>query len=262
MLTMAVTRWRRRFHSNQRTGYSCLDLPTPTLLDLQGVPLPPILSPQLTPLSTPLPNWLTEPTLSPITQEPHLPFPQGNNIIMTLHWLNEAGGGLSNKVLLEWALDVLCSPEDWRWLWSLEQATTPSPSPTLLPQLPPSSGVSNVNPPNMSTSNALNMYASSVNMPHLDILSALVPCTPTLSAENSVMWAPVVQPQLQLAHLLTLSKWVTLGGFESEPQSYDGGNVMVGDPPISFLPFTLADCTLFSHFSFNDFITTAFLDLA
>ena len=76
------------------------------------------------------------------------------------------------------------------------------------------------------------------------------------------MWAPVVQPQLWLAHPLTLPKWVTLEGFESEPQSYDGGNVTVEEAPISFSPFTLADCTLFSHFSFNDFIATAFLDLA
>ena len=38
--------------------------------------------------------------------------------------------------------------------------------------------------------------------------------------------------------------------------------VMVENPPISFLPFTLAHCMLFSHFSFNDFITTAFPDLA
>ena len=76
------------------------------------------------------------------------------------------------------------------------------------------------------------------------------------------MWAPVVQPQLWLAHPLSLPEWVTLEGFESEPQSYNGGNVTVEDPPISFLPFTLADCTLFSHFLFNDFVTTAFPDLA
>ena len=32
MLTMTVTRWRRRFHSNQRTEYSHLNLPTPAPL--------------------------------------------------------------------------------------------------------------------------------------------------------------------------------------------------------------------------------------
>ena len=37
--------------------------------------------------------------------------------------------------------------------------------------------------------------------------------------------------------------------------------VTVEEPPISFSPLTLADCTLFSHFSFNDFIAIAFLDL-
>ena len=38
--------------------------------------------------------------------------------------------------------------------------------------------------------------------------------------------------------------------------------VMVEDPPISFSPFSLVDCTMLSHFSFNDFIALAFLDLA
>ena len=39
-------------------------------------------------------------------------------------------------------------------------------------------------------------------------------------------------------------------------------SVMVEEPPTSFSPFSLADCTLLSHFSFNDFIAIAFLDLA
>ena len=38
--------------------------------------------------------------------------------------------------------------------------------------------------------------------------------------------------------------------------------VTVEDPPITFSPFSLADCTMLSHFSFNDFIAIAFLDLA
>ena len=38
--------------------------------------------------------------------------------------------------------------------------------------------------------------------------------------------------------------------------------VMVEDPPISFSPFSLTDCTMLSHFSFNDFIAIAFPDLA
>ena len=38
--------------------------------------------------------------------------------------------------------------------------------------------------------------------------------------------------------------------------------VMVEEAPTSFSPFPLVDCTLLSHFSFTDFITIAFLDLA
>ena len=38
--------------------------------------------------------------------------------------------------------------------------------------------------------------------------------------------------------------------------------VTIEDPPISFSPFSYADCTMLSHFSFNDFIAVAFLDLA
>ena len=38
--------------------------------------------------------------------------------------------------------------------------------------------------------------------------------------------------------------------------------VMVEEAPTSFSPFSLIDCTLLSHFSFDDFIAVAFLDLA
>ena len=38
--------------------------------------------------------------------------------------------------------------------------------------------------------------------------------------------------------------------------------VMVEEAPTSFSPFSLVDCTLLSHFSFTDFITIAFPDLA
>ena len=86
--------------------------------------------------------------------------------------------------------------------------------------------------------------------------------TPALSAESSVMWAPVVQPQPQLVPLLSLLKWVISEDFESVPQYYKGGNGTVEEPPIYFSPFTLANCSLFSHFTFNDIITTAFPDLA
>ena len=76
------------------------------------------------------------------------------------------------------------------------------------------------------------------------------------------MWAPVAQPQLQLACPLSLPKWVTWEDLESVPQGYERGNVMVKEAPTSFSPFSLVDCMLLSHFSFNDFIAVAFLDLA
>ena len=37
---------------------------------------------------------------------------------------------------------------------------------------------------------------------------------------------------------------------------------MVEDPPVPFSPFSLADCTMLNHFSFNDFVAIAFPDLA
>ena len=99
-VTTAVTRWQRRFHSNQRAGYLNLELPTPALLDLPGTPPPPTLYPQPTRPSILSPSWLDEPTPSLITQEPHLPFPQGNNIVVMLHQLNEAGEGLLQSFFL------------------------------------------------------------------------------------------------------------------------------------------------------------------
>ena len=39
-------------------------------------------------------------------------------------------------------------------------------------------------------------------------------------------------------------------------------SVTVENPPNSFSPFSSANCTMLSHFSFNDFIAVAFLDLA
>ena len=216
---MAVTRWWRRCHSNLRMGYPNLELPIPAPLNPQGTPPLPTLYPQLTPLLIPFPNWLDKPTHSLATQGPHLPFPQENNIVMMLCRLNEAGEGLADKVLLEWALDVLCFLEDWRWLWSPEPATTPLLSLTLLNhQTPPSYNASNVNPWTMYTLTALSTSAPSVEGPLPDTLSIPVPCDPALSVESSVMWAPVVQPQPWLAHPLSLPEWVTLEDFESVPQ--------------------------------------------
>ena len=76
------------------------------------------------------------------------------------------------------------------------------------------------------------------------------------------MWAPVVQPQLRPALPLSLPEWAILEDFESAPQGYERGNVTVQEVPTSFSPFSLVNCILLSHFSFNDFIAIAFPDLA
>ena len=55
---------------------------------------------------------------------------------------------------------------------------------------------------------------------------------------------------------------MTLEDFELVPQGYEGGNVTVEEAPTSFSPFSLVDCMLLSYFSFNNFITIAFPDLA
>ena len=143
--------------------------------------------PPLIPLST---SWPNEPTLSLTTLE-LLPFPQGNDIITTLCQLNAAGKELTNKVLLEWALDVLRSLEDWRWLWNLELVTTPSPSLTPNQPLPPWYGAFSTNQLNMSTPSVLSTYAPSAKLPLQVTPNAPASCIPVLSAESLVMWAPV-----------------------------------------------------------------------
>ena len=177
--------------------------------------------------------------------------------------LNKAGEGLADEVLLEWALDMLCSPEDWRWLWSPEQATIPLSSP-ILPncQTPLSYNVSNANLGTTYALNALSMFVPSVDELLQDTLNILAPCAHVPSVESSVMWAPVAQPQPQLTLPLSLPEWATWEDFELVPQGYNRGNVMVERDPISFSPFPLVNCTLVSHFSFNDFVAVAFPDLA
>ena len=114
----------------------------------------------------------------------------------------------------------------------------------------------------MYTLNAPSTSVPSVDESPLDTLNALAPCAHALSVESSVMWAPVAQPQPQLSHPLTLPEWVTWEGLESVPQGYNRGNVMVEEAPTSFSPFSLVNCMLLSHFSFDDFVTVAFPDLA
>ena len=131
-----------------------------------ALPEPPLLLnsyPPQTLLSTLLPRWPDKPTPSPIAPE-QPPFPQGNDIVATLCQLNEAGEGLTDEVLLEWALDMLCSPEDWRWLWSPEPAETPSSSLTQNPPPPLWYDASNVSPLSMSAPNAPSMSAPFVTL--------------------------------------------------------------------------------------------------
>ena len=227
--------------------------------------------PEHPPLSNPYPLWILPSTLlprwpdelipSPITLELP-PFPQGNDISTTLLRLNKVGEGLTNEALLEWALDMLCSPEDWRWFWSPEPVTTPLSSPTPNQLLPLWYSASNANPLSTSVPNAQSTYAPSVRLLLPDTLNALASCAHAPFAENSVMWAPVAQPQLQPALPLSLPKWAILEDFELVSQGYEGGNVTVEEAPISFSLFSLVDCILLSHFSFNNFVAIVFLDLA
>ena len=221
---MAVIRWRRRFCSNLRVGYPNLELPTPTPLDPQDIPPPPTPCPPPTLPSIHFPSWPDEPTQSLAVPGPRLSFPQENDIVVTLRQLNEAGEGFANEVLLEWALDVLRSLENWRWLWSPEPTTTPSSFLTLPNHLPPlSHDASNANPWTMYTPIAQNTSVHSADKLLLDTCSARAQCTPAQSVESLVMWAPLVQPQLQHTLHLSLPKWVTWDDLESESQGYKGG---------------------------------------
>ena len=56
------------------------------------------------------------------------------------------------------------------------------------------------------------------------------------------MWAPLVQLQPQHTVPLSLPKWVILEDLELVPQGYKGGNVMVEEAPITFSPFSSANC--------------------
>ena len=62
--------------------------------------------------------------------------------------------------------------------------------------------------------------------------------------------------------LFTLNKpkeWLTLLPMAEFTHN---STVMVEEAPTSFSPFSLVDCMLLSHFSFNDFVAVAFPDLA
>ena len=148
----------------------------------------------------------------------------------------------------------------------LEVVVEPAPALILLmsptPPLPhlPWYGASSVSPPTTFAPNAPNTSVPFVDWPPLDTPNVPATCAPVPYVESLVMWAPVAQSQPQLAH--SPPEWLTDGVLKSESQRNNGGNVTVEDPPISFSPFSPADCTMFSHFSFNDFVAIAFPDLA
>ena len=255
--TAPMTQWREQFKKKKTIDPLFPSLSRAPLAQPEP-PHPPTQCPPPIPQSTHSPSWPGEQTHFPLADQ--TPFPPGNVTGGTLLQLREVGLELTEEELQQWALDALLCLEDWKWLWELAPAPTPLTS--LTPPLPhlPWYSVSNANPPIMSAPNAPNTFAPSVNWPLLDTPNEHATCAPVPYVESSVMWAPVAQ--LQLLPMHPLPEWLTDEVFESGPQIYDRGNVMVEDPPISFSPFSSADCTMLSHFSFNDFIAVAFPDLA
>ena len=248
--TAPMTQWREQFKRKKKTMDPLFPSPNPIPLTR---PEPPHPLP-----STHFPSWPAEQILFPLADQ--TPFPLRNATEGTLLQLREVGLELTEEELRQWALDMLLYPEDWRWLW--EPAPVPIPLKSLTLPLPHLLwyGASNVDLLTTFAPNVLSTYAPSVDWLPLDTLSALATCAPVPYVESSVMWAPVAQPQPQLVH--PLPDWLNDGRFESGPRSNNGGNVTVEEPPIPFSPFSSADCTMLSHFSFNNFIAIAFPDLA
>ena len=253
-----MTQWREQFKKKKKTIDPLCPVLNPVPLAQPGPPHPPTQYPPPTLLSTHSPNWLAAQTHFPLADQ--TPFPLGNATEGMLLQLREVGLELTEEELRQWTLDALLYPEDWRWLWEPVPAPTPliSLTPPLLHQR--WYDASSVDPPTMSAPNVPSISAPSVKWPPLDTPNILATCAPAPYVENSVMWAPVAQPQPQLVH--PPPEWLTNRIFESGSQSNDRGNVMVEDPPISFSPSSLVNCTMLDHFSFNDFIAIAFLDLA
>ena len=253
-----MTQWREQFKKKRKTVDPLFPVSNPGPLTQPGRPHPLTRYPPLTLPSTHPPNWPAAQTHFPLANQ--TPFPLGNIIEGTQLQLREVGLELTEEELWQWALDVLLCLEDWRWLWELARALTPLTF--LTPPLPhqPWCGAFNADPPTMSAPNAQNTSAPSVEWPLQDIPNEPATCAPVPSVVNSVTWAPVAQPQPQLAH--PLPEWLINEVFESESRINDGGNVTVEDPPIPFSPFSPTDCTMLEHFSFNDFIVVAFPDLA
>ena len=253
-----MTQWREQF-KRRRT----IDPLLPSSNHAPHAPLGPLPPPTQfrppTPRLTHCPNWPDEQTHFPLVEPtPYLPESDTGG---TLLRLKEVGLELTEEELRQWALDTLLYPEDWKWLWeSPAQAPTPLTSPTPLPLPLQWYDASNVGPLNMSAPCVPSTSVPSADWQRLDIPNEPVPCAPVPYVGSSVMWGPVAQPLPQRVHLPP--EWLTEGIIESGSRSNGGGNVMVEEPPIPFSPFSSADCTMFDHFSFNDFIAIAFPDIA
>ena len=253
-----MTQWREQF-KKRKTVDPLFPLSNPAPLALHEPLHPPTRFPPLTLQSTRFPSWPDEQTPFPLADQ--TPFPPENDTGGTLLRLREVGLKLTEEELRQWALDALLCLEDWKWLWeSPAPAPTPLTSSTLPLPRPPWYDASNVDPQNMFAPNVLSTSAPFVNWPHLDTPNELATCAPVPYVENSVMWGPVAQLQPQHARLPP--EWLTEGMFKSGSRNYGGGNVMVEGPPTPFSPFSLTNCTLLNHFSFEDFIVVAFPDIA
>ena len=252
-----MTQWREQFKRRKKTIDPLLPSPIPTPPAPLEPPHPPNPFPPPIPQSTNLPNWPTVQTHFPFADQ--TPSPPRNITEGTLLQLREVGLELTEEELWQWALDALLSPEDWKWLWELAPALIPLRSPT--PPLPHLLwyDASSASPPTMFVPNVPSTSVPFVDWLPLDIPNEPATCTPAPFVESSVMWAPVAQLQLQFTR--PPPEWLAKGVFKSESQNNDGGNVMVENPPISFSPFSPVDCTMLSHFSFNDFVAIAFPDL-
>ena len=256
--TAPMTQWREQFKKRKMIDPLFPSL-NPAPLVQHEPPLPPTRYPLPTLQSIHFPSWPDIQIPSPLADR--TPFPLENATGGTLLRLREVGLELTEEELCRWALDTLLYLEDWRWLWeSPAPAPTPLTSPTLPLPHPPWCGASSVDPLSMFIPNAPSTSAPFADWPRLDTPNELVTCSPVPFVENSVMWAPVVQPQPLHAH--PPPDWLTEEIFESGSRNNDGGNVTVEGPLISFSPFSLIDCTLLNHFSFNDFIAIAFPDIA
>ena len=253
-----MTQWREQF-KKRKTVDPLFPSSNPTPLAQLEPLLPPTQYPPPTLQSTHFPSWPDEQT--PFLLANRTPFPPENITEGTLLWLREAGLELTEEELRQWALDTLLCPEDWKWLWEPPAPVlTPLISPTLPLPHPLWYDASSVGPLNTFVPNVPSISAPFVDWPRLDTPNGLATCAPVPYVESSVMWGPVAQPQPQ--HTRPPPEWLTEEMLESGSRDYDRGNVTVEGPPIPFSPFSLADCTLINHFSFDDFVAVAFPDIA